>query len=72
MEARLRAALGLSMRSDVGTFVLRHRARIRASAERVDVWLSLDQLPVAIRFAGLDLDPGWIPATGRSIAFHYD
>jgi hypothetical protein len=28
-------------------------------------------LPLQIRFAGLDRDPGWVPAAGRFITFHF-
>jgi len=35
------------------------------------VRLSLTELPLEIRLAGLDRDPGWIPAAGRFLAFHF-
>lgn len=47
-------------------------ARLVLSAARLDVHLSLDHLPIQVRLAGLDRNPGWVPAGGRSIAFHYD
>jgi hypothetical protein len=25
-----------------------------------------------VRLAGLDRDPGWVPAAGRRVAFHYE
>ena len=28
-------------------------------------------LPLAVRFAGLDRDPGWIPAAGCDVRFHF-
>jgi hypothetical protein len=37
----------------------------------VDVHLSLADLPLAIRVAGLDRDAGWIPAAGRDLRFHF-
>lgn len=45
--------------------------RIERDAGRVDVHYSLEQLPVAVRMAGLDRDPGWIPAAGRDLRFHF-
>jgi hypothetical protein len=44
---------------------------VHISPSHVDVVLSLAELPVEIRLAGLDRDPGWIPAAGRYLAFHF-
>lgn len=68
VEARLRSALG---RDDASELLCRHRAGIAVSEAAVDVTLSLADLPLAVRFAGLDRDPGWIPAAGRSLLFHF-
>ncbi|MFG3024446.1 hypothetical protein ACGFZQ_38995 [Streptomyces sp. NPDC048254] len=38
----------------------------------VDVVLGLHQIDLAARSSGLDQDPGWVPALGRTIAFHYE
>jgi len=51
--------------------VCRYPAEIALSATGVHVHLSLASLPLALRVAGLDRDPGWIPAAGRSLAFHF-
>jgi hypothetical protein len=40
-------------------------------AAGVDVHLGLDDLPISLRVAGLDRDPGWIPAAGRSVRLHF-
>lgn len=48
------------------------RARVRCTPDRVDVHLSLLDLPLRIRIAGLDRDPGWIPAAGRDVRFHFE
>ena len=42
------------------------------SAEHVDIYFSLGALPFEIRLAGLDRDPGWIPAAGKTVTFHYE
>ncbi|HWA26489.1 MAG TPA: hypothetical protein VG734_12585 [Lacunisphaera sp.] len=47
-------------------------ARVVLTAGRVDVHFSLSSHPIPIRLAGLDRDPGWIPAAGRDVRFHYD
>ncbi|WP_457353958.1 hypothetical protein [Roseateles sp. P5_D6] len=69
VEARLRSALG---RDDAIETLCRHRAGVAVSEAAVDVTLSLAELPLALRFAGLDRDPGWIPVAGRSLAFHFE
>ncbi|UXH79173.1 hypothetical protein [Roseateles amylovorans] len=72
LEARLRAALGVRPTEDLAACVCRHRAEVSVGMARVDVVLSLADLPLSIRIAGLDRDPGWIPATGRSVMFHFE
>lgn len=69
--ARLRLAFGLDRKKDVVRLLLNHHAEVEAGGARLDVYLALADLPVGIRFAGLDRDPGWVPAAGRSVAFHY-
>jgi hypothetical protein len=46
--------------------------RIECDAERLEVHFSLERLPVAVRVAGLDRDPGWIPAAGRDLRFYFE
>jgi hypothetical protein len=70
--ARLVLALGEERSADIPALVCRHPAEIAATASRVEVHLALADLPLALRVAGLDRDPGWIPAAGRSIAFHFE
>ena len=71
LEARLALALGVDAVDVVPCLVCRHAARVTASASDVDVELTLDGLPLAIRIAGLDRDPGWIPAAGRRLRFRF-
>jgi hypothetical protein len=49
-----------------------HRAQISVSEGRLDITLRLDQLPIQIRIAGLDRDPGWLPAASRAVYFHFE
>ena len=72
IEARLRRALGADGSDDVGRLVCAHDARIHVSTLRVDVYLGLADLPIAVRLAGLDRNPGWVPSAGRTITFHYE
>jgi acetyl/propionyl-CoA carboxylase alpha subunit len=59
-------------RDDATEFVFRIPARVALTATRVDVFYSLNRHPIEIRLAGLDRDPGWVPAAGRFVAFHFE
>jgi len=72
VRARLREALGLDSNDEIPNILCRHYARVRATDTHVDVYFNLADLPLAIRFAGLDRDPGWVPAAGRFILFHFN
>jgi hypothetical protein len=45
---------------------------VHLSAARVDVVMPLEQLPVVVRLAGLDRDPGWVPRARRDVRFHFE
>jgi hypothetical protein len=47
-------------------------ARLQDAGERLDLHFPLAELPLAVRLAGLDRDPGWIPAVGCDVRFHFD
>ena len=47
-------------------------ARVLIGRTRLDVFFALASHPIAIRIAGFDRNPGWVPAAGRVIRFHYD
>ncbi len=51
--------------------LLRRPARIFVTPARLDAVFPVDAATLPARRAGLDLDPGWQPRFGRSIAFHY-
>ena len=51
--------------------VLRLDGRLLITATTVDVELRLADLPIEIRLAGLDRDPGWIPAARRVVRFQF-
>jgi hypothetical protein len=52
--------------------VLELAAFVHADETRVDAVFSLVEHPIEIRIAGLDIDPGWIPAAGRALHFHFE
>jgi hypothetical protein len=68
---RLGSALACEQAEDVAAIVCCHQALIQVTASAVHVHLSLSALPLEVRIAGLDRDPGWIPAAGRSVYFHF-
>jgi hypothetical protein len=45
--------------------------RVLVTGTHVDVVLSLQDIDLAVRVAGLDRDPGWVPALSRIVLFHF-
>jgi hypothetical protein len=72
VRARLRRALGVPDADALARLLCVHQARVLVTATHVDIHMALDALPLEIRLAGLDRDPGWVPAAGRFIAFHFE
>jgi hypothetical protein len=72
LQARLALALGSDTSAeDVAALLCRQPASVRWDTTTLQVRLSLATLPLPIRIAGLDRDPGWIPAAGRSLQFQF-
>jgi hypothetical protein len=46
-------------------------ARAVIGEARLDVHFALAALPITLRLAGLDRDPGWLPSEGRDLRFHF-
>ena len=55
----------------IGVSSLAAPGRVMVTATHVDVVLSLQHVDLAARAAGLDRDPGWVPALGRIVLFHF-
>jgi hypothetical protein len=73
LRARLPRALGFPAGSTAAlTLLLQRSARVQTTATHVRVFFSLAQHPLEIRVAGLDRDPGWVPAAGRNFTFYYE
>jgi hypothetical protein len=68
--ARLHLALGVD--DDLAQILLHHHARVSITPTHLDIFFSLADHPIELRLSGLDRNPGWVPAAGRFIAFHYD
>jgi hypothetical protein len=75
---RLLAAMGLDAVDPVEPRVLlllrllRRHGRLAFTATHVDLHMGLDQIDIAVRLAGLDANPGWVPALGRVVTFHFE
>lgn len=69
LDARLGLAVG---RRDGRTLLCRRPAHIEMAAEQVTARFALAEHPLAIRLAGLDRDPGWLPAAGRNLQFVFE
>jgi len=67
LELRLRLALG----APPARFLAQQGVVVRA-AQRVDVHFALAEHPLEIRLAGLDRDPGWVPAAASDLRFVYE
>jgi len=65
-------ALDLEDDADLAPTLFAHTAHIAVTPACVDITLNLTTLPIAIRYAGLDRDPGWIPAAGYAVAFRFE
>lgn len=68
IRARIARAMG---RDDAAELLCRIPGRVACTSTRVDVFYSLESYPIEIRLAGLDRDPGWIPAAGHYVAYHF-
>ena len=51
--------------------LIERRGSIQVESDRVEILFALDAHPLAIRLAGLDRDPGWIPAAARNVGFRF-
>jgi hypothetical protein len=72
VQERVATSLGVEDDCDFRTLLLHHHAKVVTNSVRIDAHFSLAQHPIELRVAGLDRDPGWVPAGGRSIYFHYE
>ena len=69
LSARLSLALGAG---EAARLLCEQEARVAVTETRLDVTFALARLPFEVRLSGLDRDPGWVPAAGRRVAFHYE
>ncbi len=72
--AALRESIGRADEDDAALVdrLCRRRARISSDPGWIEIVLSLDDVDVDVRRAGLDLDPGWLPWLGVVVRFVYE
>ncbi len=68
LQARLARALDIGERAAVG-LTCRQLASIACVGDRVTATFTLASHPLALRLAGLDRDPGYMPAARRDVRF---
>jgi hypothetical protein len=66
-----RLALALGARTDVAARLM-VPARLYLTSSHVDVVMKARDADLRVRAAGLDRDPGWLPAYGRVVYFHFE
>jgi hypothetical protein len=59
-------------KEDIVTALLLRSGRLYVTRTHVDLVMPLAGVSLAVRRAGLDFDPGWLPAFGRVVKFHYE
>jgi hypothetical protein len=52
--------------------LLRRPGRLYVTATHVDLVMSLEDISIPVRLAGLDRNPGWVPAFARVVQFHFE
>lgn len=72
VRARLRRALGIVDARRAARLLCERHASVFVTTTHLDIVMRLAELPFEVRVAGLDRDPGWVPAAGRFIAFHFE
>jgi len=71
IRRRLLLALGAD-RDDAIIDMLAVQGRLFVTPSHIDLVMKLDRVDLALRRAGLDRDPGWLPAYGRVVCFHFE
>jgi hypothetical protein len=72
VRARVHAALAANTPEFSASMLLRLPATVHVTETHFDLTASLEDLPIEVRMAGLDRDPGWVPAAARFVAFHFE
>jgi hypothetical protein len=62
----------LSDTQQLAELLLYKRGRLLVSRTHIDLLMSMDQISLPVRRAGLDQDPGWMPDLAHIVLFHFD
>jgi hypothetical protein len=57
---------------DLEKTMLRFHGRLFVTSTHLDLVLSLEEISLPVRMAGLDRDPGWLVDFGRVVQFHFE
>jgi len=74
VRARVAAALaaaGSDPDEPLETALLRREGTVEATRTHVDVHMETGQVTLAVRLAGLDANPGWVPELARVVTFYF-
>jgi hypothetical protein len=74
LRLRLQQALaqGSPEECNLEQTLLRHRGWLYVTSTHVDLVMSLDEVSLPVRLAGLDCNPGWMADFGRVVLFHFE
>jgi hypothetical protein len=72
ITARLRLALRLTPQVSLAHALLLVPGKFYLTPSNLDLVASIESISLAVRMAGLDSDPGWVPEFGRFIRFHFE
>ncbi|HSE53331.1 MAG TPA: hypothetical protein VLB00_14175, partial [Gemmatimonadales bacterium] len=68
---RLGRALSLEPGEEIAEELLARDGEVAIATSHIDVRMPLDQVRLSVRLSGLDANPGFVPALGRVITFHF-
>lgn len=71
LQKRLFQALGAKTSKQLNSILFEQRATVSLSPTHLEITFNLADLPIEVRLAGIDRDPGWIPAAGKFVYFHF-
>ncbi len=58
--------------TQLAELLLYRHGQLVVSRTHVDLYMSMEEISIAVRRAGLDRDPGWVPDLARIVYFHFD
>jgi hypothetical protein len=71
-RATRRRMLALLSRNGVPRTAFARAGTVHVSRTHVDVVFPINGIDLAVRMAGLDQDPGWVPGLGRVVLVHFE